>query len=221
MHTTIRPNYRFLFHFYFFSARPFDQKLGSSLIYIFHLHTTIRQKYMTFLSFILFLCTTIRPKISVLINFFLYMTIRPKLGVTLIFKFIIFLIEPIFCLQYCLYILSTTIIPLYFVYYIHRSAALIFRTLYPWLYEVCAFSQIIFFHGYWRLTGQQRNGGDHLLFHSTTSIHSQTIRHLFATLHVRWLSDIFNPAPLVSTKLLLDEIYHLIELPFDWLMMRR
>ena len=64
------------------------------------------------------------------------MTIRPKLGVTLILKFIIFLIEPIFCLQYCLYISSATIIPLYFVYYIHRSAALIFRTLYPWLYEV-------------------------------------------------------------------------------------
>ena len=63
------------------------------------------------------------------------MTIRPKLGVTLILKFIIFLIEPIFCVQYCFYILSATIIPLYFVYYIHRSAALIFRTLHPWLYE--------------------------------------------------------------------------------------
>ena len=72
LHTTIRPNCRALFHFYFFSARPFDQKLGSSLIYIFHLHTTIRQKYMTFfLSFIHSLCMTIRPKISVLINLFI------------------------------------------------------------------------------------------------------------------------------------------------------
>ena len=61
------------------------------------------------------------------------MTIRPKLGVTLILKFIIFLIEPIFCLQYCLYISSATIIPLYLVYYIRRSAALIFHTLYLWL----------------------------------------------------------------------------------------
>ena len=61
------------------------------------------------------------------------MTIRPRLGVTLILKFIIFLIELISCLQYCLYISSATIIPLYFVYYIHRSAALIFRTLYLWL----------------------------------------------------------------------------------------
>ena len=102
LHTTIRPNYRVLFHLFFLCARPFDQKLVSSLIYF----------------------------------FYVYITIRPKLGVTLILKFIIFLIEPIFCLQYCLYISSATIIPLYFVYYIHRSAALIFRTLYPWLYEV-------------------------------------------------------------------------------------
>ena len=36
------------------------------------------------------------------------------------------------------------------------------------------------------------NAGDHLLFHSTTSTPLQTFRHLFATLHVRWLSHIFN-----------------------------
>ena len=34
--------------------------------------------------------------------------------------------------------------------------------------------------------------GDHLLFHATTSTRSRTLRHLFATLHVRWLSRIFN-----------------------------
>ena len=129
------------FIYYFFSARPSDQKLGSSLIYILHLHTTIRQKYVTFfLSFILSLCTNIRPKFSVLINLFfhLYMTIRPKLRATLILKCIIFLIVPIFCLQYYLYIPSATIILLYFVHYTHRSAALVLRTLYPWLYEVLA-----------------------------------------------------------------------------------
>ena len=49
-----------------------------------------------------------------------------------------------------------------------------------------------FFHRHWRLTGQQRKGGVHLLFHSTTSTCSRTFRHLFATLHVRWLSHIFN-----------------------------
>ena len=49
-----------------------------------------------------------------------------------------------------------------------------------------------FLHRYRRFTGQQGNGGDHLLFHSTTSTRSQTLRHLFATLHVRWLSRTFN-----------------------------
>ena len=55
------------------------------------------------------------------------------------------------------------------------------------------FSSItVFFDGHWRLTGQQGKGGDLLLFHSTTSTRSRTFRHLFATLHVRWLSHIFN-----------------------------
>ena len=49
-----------------------------------------------------------------------------------------------------------------------------------------------FLHRHWRFTGQQRKGRNHLLFHSTTSTRSQTLRHLFATLHVRWLSRIFN-----------------------------
>ena len=47
-----------------------------------------------------------------------------------------------------------------------------------------------FLHGHWRFAGQQRKGGDHLLFHSTTSIRSQTLRHLFATFNVRWPSRI-------------------------------
>ena len=49
------------------------------------------------------------------------------------------------------------------------------------------FSIRVFFHGHWRLTGQQGKGGD-----STTSTRSRTFRHLVATLHVRWLSHIFN-----------------------------
>ena len=44
----------------------------------------------------------------------------------------------------------------------------------------------------WQLPGQQGKGGDHLSFGSTTSTRSRTSRHLFATLHVRWLSHIFN-----------------------------
>ena len=47
------------------------------------------------------------------------------------------------------------------------------------------------FHEHWQLTWQQK-GQDHLLFHSTTSTCSRTFRHLFATLHVKWLSYIFN-----------------------------
>ena len=53
------------------------------------------------------------------------------------------------------------------------------------------FSIRVFFHGHWQLTRQQGKGGDHLIplynFHPLTNI-----RHLFATLHVRWLSHIFN-----------------------------
>ena len=76
-------------------------------------------------------------------------------------------------------------------------------------HKTCLITIYIFFYqGF--LHGQGKRG-DHLLFHSTTSTRSQTLRHLFATLHVRWLSRIFN------TRLLLDEIYHLIELPFEWL----
>ena len=35
-------------------------------------------------------------------------------------------------------------------------------------------------------------GGDHLLFHSSTSICSGIFKHLFAILHLRWLSCVLN-----------------------------
>ena len=54
------------------------------------------------------------------------------------------------------------------------------------------FSIRVFFHGHWRLTGQQGKGGVHLLFYCTTSTRSRTFKHLFASLHVRWLSHIFD-----------------------------
>ena len=54
------------------------------------------------------------------------------------------------------------------------------------------FSIRVFFHRHWQFTGQQEKGEDHLLFHSTISTCSRTLRQLFATLHVRWLSTIFN-----------------------------
>ena len=113
MHDHSTKNWGLHWYISFICTRPFDKNIWP-------------------FSYLFFLCA--RPfdqkLVSSLIYFFyLYMTIRSKLGVTL--KFIIFLIEPIFCLQYCLYISSATIIPLYSVYYIHRSAVFIFRTLYP------------------------------------------------------------------------------------------
>ena len=52
------------------------------------------------------------------------------------------------------------------------------------------FSVRVFFHEHSRLTGKQGKWGDYFLFHSTTS----TLANIqtFATLHVRWLSHIFN-----------------------------
>ena len=54
------------------------------------------------------------------------------------------------------------------------------------------FSIMILFHGHWQLTGQQGKWWDHLLFHSTISTRSWTLRQLFATLDMGWLSHIFN-----------------------------
>ena len=54
------------------------------------------------------------------------------------------------------------------------------------------FSIRVFFHVHWRIKGQKGKGGDHLLFHSSTYTRLRTFRHLFGTLHVRWLSHIFN-----------------------------
>ena len=75
------------------------------------------------------------------------------------------------------------------------SSAKISSILQKWILKYIIhnfFYQLFFFHAHWRLTGQQRKGGDHFLFHFTTSTRSRTFRHLFATLHVRWLSHIFN-----------------------------
>ena len=67
---------------------------------------------------------------------------------------------------------------------------------YPSTY-IFSFSIRVFFHGHWQPIGQQRKGGDHLLFHSTSSTRSRTFRHTFATLHVRWLSHFFNRTPCI------------------------
>ena len=150
--TTSWPNYRVLFHFYFFSARPFDQKLGSSLIYIFHLHTTIRQNIWLSFSHLFFLCARQfnQKLISSLIYIFgLYMTIRPKLGVALILKFIIK------SYSYIFYTIFMELLLLYFVHYIH-GVALILRFIiksYPYIsytifMEVLLLCFVHYIHGY-------------------------------------------------------------------------
>ena len=121
MYTTIRPKGSPMIYF-LICTRLFDQIIGSSFIYYFFSARPFNQKLVS----------------SLILFFYLYLNTRPKLGFTLILKFIISLVKLIFCLQYCLYISFATIIPLYFVYYIHRSVALIFCTLYPWLYKVLA-----------------------------------------------------------------------------------
>ena len=61
-------------------------------------------------------------------------------------------------------------------------------------------------------------GVDHLLFHSTTSTRSQTSRHLFATLHVRWLSRIFNRnACAYQTAARWDLPFYRMNILIDWL----
>ena len=83
------------------------------------------------------------------------------------------------------------------------------------------FSTRVFFRKHWRFTGQQEKGGDHLLFHSTTSTRSRTFRHLFATLHVRWLSRIFNRnACVYQTATRWDLRLYRITIFIDWLMMQ-
>ena len=47
------------------------------------------------------------------------------------------------------------------------------------------------FHGHWQFRRQHRKKGDHPLFLITISIRTQSFRHLFATLYVRWLPRIF------------------------------
>ena len=70
-----------------------------------------------------------------------------------------------------------------------------------------------------RITGEGR-GGEGTSFYSTLPL---PFTHEYSDIYLllcMWDDyHIFLIAPLVFTRLLLDEIYHLFELPFDWLMM--
>ena len=65
--------------------------------------------------------------------------------------------------------------------------------------QITLFSISVFFHRHWRFTGQQEQGGDHLLFHSTTFTRSKTFRIYLP----RCMWDdyyVFLIAPLETTK---------------------
>ena len=84
---------------------------------------------------------------------------------------------------------------------------------------LCIFSCFhpFFFLSEFSFTNTDNSEDSTSTFHSSTFTHSRTLRHLqFCT----WDDyHIFLIAQLAFTRLLLNEIYHLIELQFDWLMM--
>ena len=89
------------------------------------------------------------------------------------------------------------------------------------IHFTCRFSFFpirIFFHRHWKFIGQQVKGRDHLLFQSTTSTCSQTLKTFICNLGCE-MTHIFLITRLAFPRLLLDEIYHLIELTIlsiDW-----
>ena len=73
-----------------------------------------------------------------------------------------------------------------------------------------------FLHRHWRFTGQQGRRGS--IFYSSLPL-PPAHGHWDIYLQLCMWNDyhIFLIASLVFTRLLQDEIYHLIELPFEWL----
>ena len=80
------------------------------------------------------------------------------------------------------------------------------------------FSISVFFFRHWWFTGQQGKRRDH--FYSSLS-HPIVHGHSDLYLQLCMWDDchIFSVALLLITKLLLNDIYHLIDSPFDWLVM--
>ena len=78
MHTIIWQKYVIFFHlFFFFCARPFDQKLWSTLIYFFVHVQPFDQKLRSSLIYLFYLYTIIRPNIRVLIDFLFSIFTQP------------------------------------------------------------------------------------------------------------------------------------------------
>ena len=73
-----------------FLLRPFDQKLGSSLIYLLYLYTTIRPKIRILIDLFFYLHTTIRPNYIGSSFIYYFFSARPfdqKLESSLIYIF--------------------------------------------------------------------------------------------------------------------------------------
>ena len=76
-----------------------------------------------------------------------------------------------------------------------------------------------FFHKYWLFRGQQGKGGN--FFNSTLPLpNAQKHSDIYLQLCIWDDYHVFLIKPFVFTRLLLDEVYHLIELPFHWLMIQ-
>ena len=92
---TKRQNIWSSFIYSFFRARPFVQKLGTSLIYFVYMCTTIQTKYMVlfhlfiylfiYLFICLFLCATIRSKIRVPLIYIFYLRTAIRSKYTVLF----------------------------------------------------------------------------------------------------------------------------------------
>ena len=82
------------------------------------------------------------------------------------------------------------------------------------------FSVRVFFHGHWQLAGGEGKGREGTIFYSTLPL-PRAHEHSDINLQLCTWDDyhIFLIAMLLFTRLLLGEIYHLIELLFDWLNM--
>ena len=84
----------------------------------------------------------------------------------------------------------------------------------------------VFFHRHWQFTGQQGKGGDDTLYHLEYTLPLPPAHEpwdLYLQLCMWNDYHVFLVATFEVTRLLLDEIDHIIKLPFwliDWLMMQ-
>ena len=144
------------FHLLFLFARLFKQKLGSSLIYFFYLHTTIRQKYMIAFHLSLLCARPFDQKLrySLVVFLYLYTTIRPKLGRSHSYSLIYYFLNYA-NISFSIFI---AVLPLYFVRSVSGSTVFIFHPLqsqqcysyisYKIFMEVLLLYFIPFIHGY-------------------------------------------------------------------------